>query len=156
MQPEFLLTDHPGIPPVPYKIFPPGATIIGFDFNYYSTFGPIEDIYIAEFGSVMISTIGGLVPQYTGIGHRISKIDVFTGGVTTFAINKSGLPSSISREGGFERPADSLRCFTAEFRNINIPTRSKIGIIIKIEPHNGRMRCEYGIGYRRNRRRIFK
>lgn len=105
-QPEFLLTNHPSLPPDPFTIFPPGSTIIGFDFNYNSTFGPIGDAFIAEFGSVMIRTIGGLIPQYTGIGHRISKIDMFTQGVTTFAINKSGLPSSNTQEGGFARPSD--------------------------------------------------
>ena len=29
-----------------------------------------------------------------------------SGGVTTFAINKSGFPSSITGEGGFGRPCD--------------------------------------------------
>jgi glucose/arabinose dehydrogenase len=105
-QPEFLLTNHPNIPPRPYVAFPPESTIIGFDFNNNSSFGRIGDIYIAEFGSILPRTYGGLVPQYTGVGHRISKIDINTGGVSTFAINKSGFSASITREGGFGRPAD--------------------------------------------------
>jgi glucose/arabinose dehydrogenase len=106
IQPEFLLVNHPGIPPRPFATFPPDATIIGFDFNYNSAFGSRGDVYIAEFGFVRPSTIRDIVPSYTGIGHRISRIDMSTGGVTTFAINKSGFPSSITREGGFGRPAD--------------------------------------------------
>lgn len=48
---------------------------------------------------------GRTIP-YPGIGQRISKIDMTTGVVTTFAINKSGFPASLTLEGGFERPAD--------------------------------------------------
>ncbi|MHB8127740.1 MAG: PQQ-dependent sugar dehydrogenase [Mobilitalea sp.] len=105
-QPEFLLTNHPGIPPKPFAIFPPNATIIGFDFNYNSAFGPYGDAYIAEFGSVRPTPIEDIAPLFAGTGHRISKIEINTGGVTTFAINKSGFPSYITGEGGFGRLAD--------------------------------------------------
>ena len=40
------------------------------------------------------------------VGHRISRIDMETGEVTDFAINKSGLPASYTGGGGFERPID--------------------------------------------------
>jgi glucose/arabinose dehydrogenase len=106
VQPEFLLSNHPNIPPKPFAIFPPNATIIGFDFNYNSTFGPYGDVYIAEFGAIRPGTVTDIPPLYTGAGHRISKIEMTTGGVSTFAINKSGFPSFISREGGFGRPSD--------------------------------------------------
>jgi len=105
-QPEFLLTNHPGIPPKPFAAFPPNATIIGFDFNYNNAFGPYGDVYIAEFGSVRPSPIKDIAPLFAGTGHRISKIEINTGGVTTFAINKSGFPSYITQEGGFGRLAD--------------------------------------------------
>lgn len=105
-QPEFLFSNHPNVPPRPYAIFPPTATIIGFDFNYNTSFGPYGDVYIAEFGRVRPFTYGPIASQYTGVGHKVSKIDMVTGGVTTFAINKSGFPSSITREGGLSRPAD--------------------------------------------------
>ncbi len=103
-QPEFLLTNHPNVPPRPYATFPPYANIVGFDFNY-NNFGSYGDVYIAEFGSAGIRVDGEVTP-YAGFGHRISKIDMSSGGVTTFAINKSGFPSSITREGGFGRPVD--------------------------------------------------
>lgn len=106
VQPEFLLANHPNVPPRPFATFPSSSTIIGFDFNSNSSFGNIGDVYIAEFGSVALKAYGGIAPQYSGIGHKISKIDMFTGGVTTFAINKSGFSSTISHEGGFGRPSD--------------------------------------------------
>jgi hypothetical protein len=64
------------------------------------------DIYIAEFGSVTPRTYGNATAQYEGVGHRVSKINTFTGAVSTFAINKSGFSASITREGGFGRPSD--------------------------------------------------
>lgn len=103
---EFLLMNHPNIPPRPYASFPPESTIIGFDFNYNLDFGPRGDIYVAEFGSIVPRTYGDGLPQYAGAGHRVSKIDIFNGNVSTFAINKSGFSSTITREGGFGRPVD--------------------------------------------------
>ncbi len=104
---ENLLINHPNIPPTPFAIFPPESTIIGFEFNYNADFGPRGDAYIAEFGSVLPGMFRiSNPPQYTGVGHRISRIDMFTGNTSTFAINKSGFSSTITREGGFGRPAD--------------------------------------------------
>jgi glucose/arabinose dehydrogenase len=104
-QPEFLLTSNQNVPPRPYVTFPVDSYITGFDFNYNSDFGPYGDAYIAEFG------MGGRIPDqgvtpFGGKGHRISRIDMRSGGVTTFAINKSGFSSSITREGGLSRPVD--------------------------------------------------
>lgn len=103
---EFLLANHPNIPPRPFSVFPPDSTIIGFDFNPNMNFGTIGDIYIAEFGSISPSTYDDFTPQFAGAGHRVSKIDVFSGNTTTFAMNKSGFSSTITREGGFGRPSD--------------------------------------------------
>lgn len=101
---EFLLANHPNVPPRPFAIFPSHSTIVGFDFNY-SNFGPYGHAYITEFGSAGRIT-DGLVTPYAGFGHRISEIDMGSGGITTFAINKSGFSASITREGGFSRPVD--------------------------------------------------
>lgn len=106
LQPEFLLVNHPSTPPRPYASFPPTATIIGFDFNYNSSFGQYGDVYIAEFGSVILRTYEDSLAQYSVTGHKVSKIDINTGGITTFAINKSGFSASITHEGGFARPSD--------------------------------------------------
>ncbi|MHB8127741.1 MAG: PQQ-dependent sugar dehydrogenase [Mobilitalea sp.] len=110
-QPEFLLTNHPNVPPRPYASFPSHSNIMGFDFNYNRNFGTYGDVYIAEFGSAG-HRVDGEVTPYAGFGHRVSKIEMNSGGVSTFAINKSGFPSYITREGGFGRPVDV--CFGPE------------------------------------------
>ena len=103
--PELLLNSYPNQPPTPYAIFPHNSMIMGFDFNRFSRYGNIDDIYIAEFGKI-------ISPQqedpylYVGVGHRISKIDAITRSITTFAINNSGFPSYISGEGGFGSPVE--------------------------------------------------
>lgn len=101
-QPEFLLTYHPNIPPKPFAQFPPHSTIMGFDFNNTKDFGPKGDVYIAEYGSLGTATMGRSEP-YEGIGHRVSRIDMNTGAVSTFISNKSGFSAAANREGGFGR-----------------------------------------------------
>ena len=104
-QPQFLLTNHPNNAPEPFATFPQNSTILGFDFDYSGNFGNFGDVFIAEFGTARIASAENSTP-YAGFGHRISRIDMSSGGVTTFAINKSGFPSSITGEGGFGRPCD--------------------------------------------------
>jgi glucose/arabinose dehydrogenase len=103
-QPTFLLNRHPMTPPKPFAVFEPHSAIMGFDFNYNPRFGPVEDAYIAEFGSEAPFTTGGKpAPK---VGHRVSRIDMLTGRVSTFAINRSGYPASYTDGGGLERPID--------------------------------------------------
>jgi len=104
-QPEFLLTNHPNVPPRPYSEFPPHTTITGFDFNYNSNFGTYGDVYISLFGSLGPMTMGRSAP-YDGIGYNISKIDMKTGNIITFINNRSGLPANEKRGGGLGRPLD--------------------------------------------------
>lgn len=105
-QPKFLIADHPMIPPKPFAIFTPHSAIMGFDFNYNSDFGSYGDAYIAEYGSEAPETTGG--KPLPGVGHRISRINIQTGKITNFAINKSGFAASYTGDGGFERPIDVL------------------------------------------------
>ncbi len=107
MQPEFLLTNHPDTPPKPHVIFPSHSGIMGFDFNYNRNFGPFGDVYIAEAGKNVLSEDGEITP-FAGYGHRVSRIDMSTRGVTTFAINRSGFPAYLTGEGGFGSPVDVL------------------------------------------------
>ncbi|MDF2542843.1 MAG: repeat containing protein [Herbinix sp.] len=102
--PELLIKNMPNIPPDPFTTFPSNSNIMGFDFDYYR-FGPYGDAYIAEFGSTDPQQDRGNT-SFAGTGHRISKIDMKTRTVSTFAINKSGFPSYISQEGGFGKPID--------------------------------------------------
>ncbi len=105
LQPEFLLAEHPNIPPYPYAVFPPHSSITGFDFNYRTSFGFLGSVFIAEFGSLGPITMGESAP-YAGISQRVSRIDMNTREVSTFISNKSGLPAYLSGEGGFGRPVD--------------------------------------------------
>lgn len=103
-QPKFLFSQHPMIPPRPFAVFPIHAAIMGFAFNYNKDFGYYGDAFIAEFGSEAPETTGGRpLPE---VGHRISRIDMKTGCITDFAVNKSGFGALYSGEGGFERPID--------------------------------------------------
>ena len=79
---------------------------MGFDFNYDPSFGPVGDAYISEFGAIVPTNTGGL-PLY-GVGHRVSRINMNNGEVSTLAINRSGLPASRTNGGGFERPIDAV------------------------------------------------
>lgn len=103
-QPEFLLAQHPMIPPIPFAVTEPHSTVANFDFNYNSNFGPYGDAYLAEFGSRYPTPTGGY--PYPGVGRRVVKIDMNNGNVSIFAINKSGISASLSGGGGFERPND--------------------------------------------------
>lgn len=104
IQPTLLLKNQPNIPPKPFVSFPPNSTIRGFDFNYNKNFGPYGDVYLAEFGSIVNTKLGDVI-SYAGSGHRISRIDMTSRIISTFAINKTGFPSSLSNAGGFERPS---------------------------------------------------
>jgi glucose/arabinose dehydrogenase len=103
---EFLLLNHPNIPPKPVAEFQPHSSIMGFDFNYNNRFGPYGDVYIAEFGTFGPITMGRSAP-YDGIGFRLSRIDMNSRQVSTFASNKSGLPASVTGDGGFGRLVDA-------------------------------------------------
>lgn len=105
-QPKYLLAQHPMIPPKPYSTFTPHSAVMGFDFNYNNNFGHYGDAYIAEFGSEAPRTTGG--KPLPAVGHRVSRIDMSTGNVHTFAINKSGYSASYTGGGGFERPIDII------------------------------------------------
>lgn len=106
-QPEFLLRQHPNPAPAPFATFPANSGLMGFDFDYSSDFGPYGDAYIAEYGISRYMT-ASKTTSFTSIGHKISRIDMNTGVVSTFAINKSGHPASLTLEGGFNRPSDVL------------------------------------------------
>jgi glucose/arabinose dehydrogenase len=103
-QPSFLLAKHPMLPPEPVAVFPPHSAAMGFDFNVHPQFGPVGDAFIAEFGSGAPGTTGGKpAPK---VGHRVSRIDMKSGHVKTFAINKTGGSASANNGGGLERPID--------------------------------------------------
>lgn len=103
-QPQFILAMHPMIPPKPVATFKPHSAIMGFDFNHDPSFGPVDEVYIAEFGSEAPETTGG--KKTPNAGHRVSRLNPSTGSVSTFIINKTGKPASETGGGGIERPID--------------------------------------------------
>ena len=105
-QPTFLWARHPMQPPRPFTVIQPHSATMGFSFNENSHFGPLGDAYIAEFGAIVPTNTGGK-PLYN-VGHRVSRINMQTGRVDTFARNFSGLPASLTGGGGFERPIDAV------------------------------------------------
>jgi glucose/arabinose dehydrogenase len=101
---EFLLANHPNSAPIPFAIFPSNSNIMGFDINPYEEFGDLGDFFVAEFGSTRLS--GRSEIPNMGVGHRVSRTSLYSGGSMTFAVNRSGFMASYSREGGFGWPTD--------------------------------------------------
>ncbi|NLI89115.1 MAG: hypothetical protein GX366_01710 [Epulopiscium sp.] len=97
--PSFLLKDHPMIPPKPFASFPNHSATMGFDFYNNSA-------YVSEFGSLAPTTTGGKPDPR--VGHRVSRLDMSTGKISDFAINKTGLPATATGGGGLERPIDVI------------------------------------------------
>ncbi|MEY8355724.1 hypothetical protein AALB39_20515 [Lachnospiraceae bacterium 54-53] len=99
-RPELLLDTIPSVPPAPIAVFPSGSTVMGFDFNRSPDFGLINDIYIACFGRIEYEDPGEFI--HSGVGHRVMRVNIISGDISTFAINKSGFPE----EEGLSRPTD--------------------------------------------------
>jgi hypothetical protein len=139
-QPTFLLDQHPMQPPKPIAAFAPHSATMGFDFNYNSSFGPVGEVFIAEFGSEAPDTTGG--KPTPGVGHRISRINTETGKITPFAMNKTGVAAFTTEGGGLERPIDVIfgkqnEMFLADFGIVKPPGKNifavpKTGVIWKM------------------------
>ena len=97
--PTFLLAKHPMEPPHPFASFPHNSGAMGFDFYQ-------EAAYVAEFGPLSLTPRGKKLSP--SLGHRVSKLNMNTGELSTFAINKSNLPGTATDSGGLERPVDLI------------------------------------------------
>jgi glucose/arabinose dehydrogenase len=97
---RLLFSTIPSTPPRPISTFSPGSNISGFDFNRDPNFATVGDVFIAMFGDVPYEDSGEAI--YSGAGHRVARVNMLTGGVSTFAINRSGFP----QPGGLSRPTD--------------------------------------------------
>jgi len=133
-QPTFLFKNHPMQPPMPVTNFPPHSAAMGFSFNDDSSFAPTGDVFIAEFGPMHQRNEGERIPQ---VGHRVSRIDMQTGDLHVFAINKTGQPASVNNGGGFERPIDAVfgkngELYIADFGLFPGPEARGSGVIWKI------------------------
>ncbi|HET7627150.1 MAG TPA: PQQ-dependent sugar dehydrogenase [Bacillales bacterium] len=134
--PRFLLARHPMQPPRPIAVFPPHSATMGFDFNRNAAFGSVDDVFLAEFGSGAPLTTGG--EPLPHVGHRVSRVQVNTGNVSPFAINRSGRAASETDEGGLERPIDVVFGPGGEMYIVDLglfsggTARPKTGVIWKV------------------------
>lgn len=98
-QPEFLLRDHPmdNLVRDPVATFPPGAGLSKMDFTRSRMFADENTAFLA---------LGGDILGISDHGFRVMTLDVNTGAVDDFAVNKRPGPSSVTGSGGFEHPVD--------------------------------------------------
>ncbi|MBD0305278.1 MAG: PQQ-dependent sugar dehydrogenase [Nitrospiraceae bacterium] len=101
-QPQPLLVRHPGVPPPPVAIFGVHSSSDGFDFSRAAAFGYVGQAFIAQFGDQ--SPISGKV--LSPVGFKVVRVNVETGVVEDFAVNRGRTngPASKVGGGGLERP----------------------------------------------------
>jgi glucose/arabinose dehydrogenase len=99
---EPVLAEHPDPdPPQPFASFAPHAAPNGFDFCRDASFGFAGDAFVALFGDVAPVTARPAAPA----GFKVVRVDMSTGDVTDFAVNKINGPASKLPHSGFERPS---------------------------------------------------
>jgi glucose/arabinose dehydrogenase len=96
------LLEDPGKPPRPAAIFGVHASADGFDFSRSARFGHVGQAFVAEFGDEAPTTGKVLHP----VGFRVVRVDLASGHIEDFAVNKGehNGPASKIGGGGFERP----------------------------------------------------
>lgn len=101
-KPEFLLASHPGTPPKPVALLGVHSSSNGFDFSRSPGFGYVGQAFLAQFGDMAPGVGKVLAP----VGFKVVRVDVKTGIVEDFAVNKGTVngPASWLRTGGLERP----------------------------------------------------
>jgi len=101
-RPKLMLAEYPNIPPKPTAILPVHASADGLDFSRSDSFGYRGEAFVALFGDQSPSTGQLLGP----VGFKVVRIDVHTGVVKDFAVNKGKKngPASGLETGGLERP----------------------------------------------------
>ncbi len=107
---DFLLAEHPEIPVEPTYVFPHGEIPMKFDFSPENYFGRKGEMYIAEYGGaaphIFVNPLSEEINNNQIIsnqrGFRIVRLDISTGEISDFYINKNP-----GRKGtGIERPID--------------------------------------------------
>jgi glucose/arabinose dehydrogenase len=100
--PEFLLAVHPNQPPKPAAVLAVHSSSNGFDFSNSATFGYVGQAFIAQFGD-MAPNVGRI---YGPVGFKVVRVDVKTGIIEDFAVNKGKTngPASEIKKAGLERP----------------------------------------------------
>lgn len=102
IRPKSLLMKHPQQPPKPVAVFGVHSSSNGFDFSTNKAFGYEGDAFVAQFGD-MSPNVGSV---YGPVGFKVVRVDMKTGDVIDFAVNKGHTngPASTLKGGGLERP----------------------------------------------------
>jgi glucose/arabinose dehydrogenase len=103
--PKFLLAQHPGQPPRPVATLGVHSSSNGFTFSSSPAFGHVGEAFITQFGD-MAPEVGRI---YGPVGYKVVRVDVRTGVIKDFAVNKGKTngPASQIGGGGLERPIDA-------------------------------------------------
>lgn len=100
-----LLADPPDPnPPKPFATFPPHAAANGMDFCRDEKFGFPGDAFVALFGDVAPVTTKPAAP----IGFKVARVDMASGTIIDFAVNKITGPATKLPHSGFERPSHCM------------------------------------------------
>lgn len=97
-----LLEKHPAIPPQPAAVFAVHSSSDGIDFSTSPSFGYEGEAFVAQFGD-MAPGVGKVLSP---VGFKVVRVDVKTGVVRDFAVNKGKRngPATWLGRGGLERP----------------------------------------------------
>jgi glucose/arabinose dehydrogenase len=97
-----VLAKYPNQPPQPAAILGVHSSSNGFDFSTNAAFGHQGQAFIAQFGD-MAPEVGKVLSP---VGFKVIRVDVQTGAVEDFAVNKGKKngPASWLKSGGLERP----------------------------------------------------
>jgi glucose/arabinose dehydrogenase len=100
--PGFVLAEHPNPPPRPVAVLGVHSSSNGFDFSRNQAFGHVGQAFIAQLGD-MAPNVGKVMRP---VGFKVIRVDVDTGFVEDFAVNRGRTqgPASWLDGGGLERP----------------------------------------------------
>ncbi|MCK6548740.1 PQQ-dependent sugar dehydrogenase [Myxococcota bacterium] len=100
--PRRLLATHPMTPPRPTAYLAVHSSSDGLDFSRNDEFGYSGQVFIAQFGD-QAPAVGKV---FAPVGFRIVRVDVATGVIADFAVNRADAsgPASKLGLGGLERP----------------------------------------------------
>ncbi|MGK7391522.1 MAG: PQQ-dependent sugar dehydrogenase [Candidatus Cyclobacteriaceae bacterium M2_1C_046] len=100
--PKPVLSTYPSEPPAPMADFGVHSSSNGIDFSHKEKFGFQGQAFVAQFGD-MAPGVGKVLSP---VGYKVVKVDVNTGVVENFAVNrgKENGPASWLKTEGLERP----------------------------------------------------
>lgn len=103
--PKRLLARTPGKPPEAIAYFGVHSASNGFDFSRSAEFGYQGQAFVAQFGDQAPET--GMVTS--PVGFRVVRVDVESGVILDFAVNRQGTHGPATKVGGagLERPVDA-------------------------------------------------